>query len=333
MTNPYDPTSAGGDAAPAWVPGERGNPPFGPPPPYQPMPYYPPLAGPSEGLARRRRRRNLIIAAGAVVAVVAAGLSAYLVTRRTGGADPTATLHDATGHTLAVSRYTLDQHISLSDGISNQDILLRGSVDTRNGLVQARVSSGSASVTTVVVGDQVWLSSTEPNFNSLLPPGKTWLQTTVAQMQSMGIWHPLSDSLDVLYLVNGAGPVTDHGVAAVAGVPVRHYTFPINLHKAYCTTDAAHRSAVQRAFHANGIPVNGEAWVDGHDQIVKLVIAAQRAGGLHLRESVQLSNLSQPVRVTRPAQASTVTTADAPGLIGALSGLLSHTTAQPPVVC
>lgn len=169
------------------------------------------------------------------------------------------------------------------------------------------MSSGTTRARVISDGHTVWNSSTGAAFTAQLPPGVTWAVATVAQLTAAGALHPPADSLAALYPTRGAGTVHADGPDTVNGVAAHRYSFPVDLHRAYCATASTERPAVQRAFHIDGpATVTGQTWVDGHGRAVKVLITATATGnGLHLRSEEDLAAFNAPVPITPPPASQT----------------------------
>ncbi|MGI8759712.1 MAG: hypothetical protein ACR2LF_00090 [Jatrophihabitantaceae bacterium] len=267
-----------------------------------------------------------------MLVLVAAGTVAVIVAARSGHrASAAQVLRSGVDRTLASSTVRLRLDLQLSDGLGAfTHVTAQGSLDLVHDRVDSVVASGTTRAQVISDGHTVWTASNAPAFTAQLPSGVTWAVAAVAQLTAAGALHPPADSLATLYLTRGAGPVHDDGPVTVNGIAVHRYSFPVDLHRAYCATASTERPAVQRAFHIDGpATVTGQAWIDDHGRAVKVLITAAGTGnGLRLRSEEDLTGLDTPVQITPPP--ANQTTPITPTLITALG---ADTSNQPPVNC
>lgn len=325
---------AGSSTSSPWANIAAGYPPqppalYGPPAPhgpYGPTGWYapPPQQSP-------RRRSAPLLVGLTVLLLVAAGIVAVLVATRSGHrATPAQALRAGVDRALATSTVSLRQDLQLSDGVGGSaHLTAHGRLDLVHDRVESVLSSGTTGAQVISDGHTVWTSSTAPAFTAQLPAGATWAAAPLTQLRAAGVVRRAADSLAALYLTRGAGPVRADGPDTVNGIAAHRYSFPVDLHRAYCATGPSERPAVQRAFHVDGsATVDGQAWIDRRGRAVKVLVTATGAGnGLRLRSEEDLTGFNTPVQITPPPANQTTP------ITPALTAALRTTSNQPPASC
>lgn len=282
--------------------------------------------------ALRRRHRIALVAGLAVLLLVAAG-AVLAITGSRHQVDPAQALRSAVDRTLASStvRVTQDAQISDATGLLSH-VVVQGQADLVHNQGDTVVSAGTNRLQIVTDGRTAWFSSTAAAFASQLPTGAAWAVGDATQLATAGYLHPAADSIAALYLTRGAGTVHPDGPDQVNGIAAHRYSFPIDLQRAYCATDATERPAVQRSFYVDRpATIAGQAWIDGKGRVLKFVVTAtatDTVNGPRLRDEDDLTAFNAAISITPPPadQAAPVT----PTLMAAL-GISNGN--RPPAVC
>lgn len=157
-------------------------------------------------------------------------------------------------------------------------------------------------------GSSVWLASNE--FKSYLPAGKTWVSSTVHELESMGAFQPLNHGLAILNVLRGVEKLHTTGPGRA--------TFTFSLARATARTPASQRTAFHTAIHATGgrYKETGSVWVDSsivRSLSVRIDGTGQTAG-TKLRYDFTLSDVGTHVDVAPPPAKAVVPLQSVPAL-------------------
>lgn len=177
------------------------------------------------------------------------------------------------------------------------------------------VEEGTVEEHAVFRDGNVWLTMNAPQFTRLLPSGKTWVQASTAELESLGAFHPLSDAFALLDAL--------HGVRAIRQVAPNAATFTFSLAEAMAHTPASRRAALQAAIHASG-DIQSETGAvvltpSGAVRSESLRINGGGSnGGLHLQASLAISNVGEDVSPAPPPAVQVASLSSLPALRSAL---------------
>lgn len=232
--------------------------------------------------------------------------------------------------TTTVTRARLLAAIDKTRGIESAHVVQALSVVSPQGNVHATVTAdanfpSNAGTTTVREGSvqervafrngTAWLTMNAPQFTHLLPSGKTWVQASIAQLESLGVFHPLSNGFALLDALRGVKTIKQSGPNAA--------TFTFSLAQAMAQTPASRRAALQAAIHASGgiqsetgsvaLTSSGEV----RNESLRVVGSGSNAG-IQLQNSLAISNVGESVSPTTPPAAEVASLSSLPALQSAL---------------
>jgi hypothetical protein len=181
-----------------------------------------------------------------------------------------------------------------------------GTTIVKEGSVEARVAFQNGTA---------WLTVNDPQFTRLLPAGKTWVQAPTAALESLGVFHPLSDGLALLDALRGVKTIKQNGSNAA--------TFTFSLNQAMAQTPASRRAALQSAIHATGdirsqtgsVELSSSGAV--RSESLRIVGAGSNAG-IQLQNSLAISDVGEHVSPTLPPNAEVASLSSLPKLQSAL---------------
>jgi hypothetical protein len=177
------------------------------------------------------------------------------------------------------------------------------------------VEAGSVKEHAVFGNGTVWLTMNAPQFTRLLPSGKTWVRASTSELESLGAFHPLSNSFALLDGLRGVKTIRQSGANAA--------TFTFSLAKAMAETPASRRAALQAAINANGdiqsetgsVALNPSGAV--RSESLRVVGTGSNAG-IRLETSLAISNVGEAVPSSPPPAAQVASLSSLPGLESAL---------------
>ncbi len=164
-------------------------------------------------------------------------------------------------------------------------------------------------------GATVWLTMNSPQFIRLLPAGKTWVEASTSELESLGVFHPLGNTFALLDALRGVTALRQSGPNAA--------TFTFSLAQAMADTPAARRAALQAAIHASG-PLQSQTGsvaltASGLVRSESLrVVGAGTNAGIRLQSSLTISNVGETVSPTPPPAAQVASLASLPALQAAM---------------
>ena len=234
-------------------------------------------------------------------------------------------------HTNTVTRARLLAAIDATRAIRSAHVVEALSLVSPQGDVQATVigdANFSANAGTTIVKEgsvqervafrngTVWLTTNAPQVTRLLPSGKTWVQAPTAKLESLGIFHPLSDAFAVLDALRGVKAIKQSGQNGAA-------TFSFSLAEAMLQTPASRRDALHAAIHASGdiASETGSVALTSSGAVRSVSLRIDGAGsnaGLQVRSSLVISNVGEKVSPTSPPAAQVVSLSSLPALQSAL---------------
>lgn len=188
-------------------------------------------------------------------------------------------------------------------------------VDFASGAGSTFVDFGSAQEHAVYQGGTVWLSS--PQFEQALPPGKTWVQSSMSSLEALGAAQPLKDSLAVLDALRGVQTLTSTGPDSA--------NFRFSLAQALAQTPPSERAALHEAIHASGGGMRETGSValtpagTVRSEILRIDGTGQQSG-THLRTSLALSSIDETVTPKPPPSGQVVPLSSLPTLVNELRG-------------
>lgn len=167
----------------------------------------------------------------------------------------------------------------------------------------------------------VWLTDNAPAFTRALPAGSGWVRASASELEAIGAFTPVSQSLTVLDVLRGVTSLRATGPGAAS--------FTFSLPQAMARTPAAQRPALRNAIHVNGNPdvrEVGSVALDGAGRVRSLSVVISGAGpsaGLFLGYTLAISAVDAPVRVTPPARS--IALSSVPALAALLRGSAAGT--------
>jgi hypothetical protein len=160
-----------------------------------------------------------------------------------------------------------------------------------------------------------WLTVNAPQFTRLLPPGKKWVQTSTTELESLGVFHRLSNAFALLDALRGVRTIRQSSPNAAK--------FTFSLSQAMAQTPASRRAALQEAIHANGNIQSETGSValtsSGTVRSESLRIDGKGSnGGIHLQASLAISNVGEAVSPNPPPASQVASLSSLPALQSAL---------------
>lgn len=239
------------------------------------------------------------------------------------------------GSSTSVTRARLLATIDETRAIGSAHVVEALSLVSPQGNVRATVTgdenfSSSAGTTIVKEGSleahvafrngTAWLTINAPQFTRFLPSGKVWVQASTAELQSLGVFHPLSDGFALLDALRGVKTIQQSGPNAA--------TFTFSLAQAMARTPASRRAALQSAIHATGdiqsetgsVALTSSGAV--RSESLRIVGAGSNAG-IQLQNSLAISNVGEHVSPTPPPAAQVASLSSLPALQSALRSTAS----------
>jgi len=255
------------------------------------------------------RRRGLLTIAASLCALLAGcgGSSSHPVTR--------ARLLAAIDRTRAIQSAHVAQAFSLQSPQGNFQAALSSDANFASSAGTTIVDSGSVQERATFRDGTVWLTMNAPQFTRLLPSGKTWVEASMTELESLGAFHPLTNALAVLDALRGVTKVKPSGPNAA--------TFTFSLAEAMAQTPASRRAALQAAIHANGDiqSETGSVALTSAGSVRSESLRVQGGGsnaGIDLRISLVVSNLGETVAPSPPPAARVASLSSLPSLQSAL---------------
>ncbi len=174
------------------------------------------------------------------------------------------------------------------------------------------IDLGSVQEHAVFQGGTVWLSLNAPQFEQALPAGKQWVQSTASSLESLGVFHPLKDSLAMLDGLRGVQTLTRTGPDSA--------NFRFSLAQALAQTPPSGRVALQSAIHAtgSGLGETGSVALTPAGTVRSETLRIDGTGqqsGLHLRISLALSSIGETVTPNPPPISQVVPLSSVPSLV------------------
>jgi hypothetical protein len=249
--------------------------------------------------------------------VLVAGCGSTAHTRPTTPAVTRSALLTAITATRAVPTAHENLTLALAGPSGNLHFTVDGVADFRatTGMTTVASSQGQREQAIFRQGT-VWLTDNAPAFTNSLPTGQRWVRSTVAELESMGAFTPLGNSLAILDVLRG--------VTSLRATGPRTASFTFSLSQAMARTPAAQRAALAHAIHTTGsasVHEYGSVALDPSGRVRSLSVVISGVGGstgLFLGYSISITAVGAPVSVTPPA--SSVPLSSVPRLAALLRG-------------
>ena len=141
------------------------------------------------------------------------------------------------------------------------------------------------------------------------------MQAPTAELESLGVFHPLIDGFALLDALRGVKTIKQSGSNAA--------TFTFSLDQAMAQTPASRRAALQSAIHATGAvrSQTGSVALTSSGSVrsewLRIVGAGSNAG-IRLENSLAISDVGEHVSPTPPPAAQVASLASLPALQSAL---------------
>lgn len=264
-----------------------------------------------QSIASRRQLFTPMVVIAAVVTLAGCGSSSSPST----GAATGKITYDRLMQAIASTRQIPSAHVALNFTIHTQ---FGGEHGTVAGDANFPANSGSSSAKiggveehSVLRSGTTWLMLNAPQFTSILPAGKTWVEASTTELEQLGAVHPLIESLAILDAMRGIQKIHQAGPGKA--------TFTFSLPQAIARTPPSRRAALQRAIHANGgtftetgaVTVSG----DGTVRFERLTIHGTGSqAGIHVQSTMLLSNVGERVQPTPPPASEVVPLTQLPTL-------------------
>lgn len=208
---------------------------------------------------------------------------------------------------IAATRAIPTAHETLTLALAGPTGSLHFTVD---GVADFRATTGMTTITSsqgqreqaIFRNGSVWLTSNAPAFTASLPAGQRWVRSSVAALESIGAFAPLSHSLAILDVLRGITTLRPTGRGTAR--------FTFSLPEAMARTPPAGRAALQRAIHTSGNPDVRELGTvavtsAGIVRSLSVVISGVgRSTGLFLGYGLSISAVGAPVSVTPPSSST-----------------------------
>ncbi|HLT70761.1 MAG TPA: hypothetical protein VKZ72_11375 [Acidimicrobiales bacterium] len=101
-------------------------------------------------------------------------------------------------------------------------------------------------------GDTVWISSSSPLFEGLLPAGATWVEADLEDLRAQEAWVGIAPTFDVLPVLRGLGEVEDAGTTEVGGDEVQLWSGDVDWAAARAAASARELSALDDVLSIQG---------------------------------------------------------------------------------
>jgi hypothetical protein len=221
-------------------------------------------------------------------------------------------LDQAIARTRQVHSAHVVETLTLGSPAGGEQGTVTADVDFTRDVGNTLVDLGSVQEHAVFERGTVWLSMTAPQFKQALPTGKKWVQSTESELESLGAFHPLKDSLAMLDGLRGVQTLTRTG-------PDRA-NFRFSLTQALARTPPSGRAALQNAVHATGSGQRetGSVALTPAGTVSSETLRIDGTGaqsGLHLRISLALSGIGETVTPTPPPSGQVVALSSVPSLV------------------
>jgi hypothetical protein len=226
-----------------------------------------------------------------------------------------ARLQTAIGQTRAIGSAHVVEALSLVTPQGNTQASVTGDEDFASNAGTTIVKEGSVEAHVAFRNGTAWLTINAPQFAHFLPSGKTWVQASTAELESLGVFHPLSDGFALLDALRGVKTIKQSGSNAA--------TFTFSLAQAMAQTPASRRAALQSAIHASGdIQSQTGSVVLTSSGTVRseslLIVGAGSNARIRLKNSLAISDVGERVLPTPPPAPQVASLASLPALQSAL---------------
>jgi len=253
------------------------------------------------------RRCLPLLVASLCALLVACGGSSHSVTR--------ARLLTAIDTTRAIGSAHVAEALTLVSPQGDAEATVTGDENFAANAGTTIVKEGSVEAHVAFRNGTAWLTINAPQFTRLLPSGKTWVQAPTAQLETLGVFHPLSDGFALLDALRGVKTIKQSGSNAA--------TFTFSLAQAMAQTPASRRAALQSAIHANGdiksqtgsVALTSSGAV--RSESLRIVGAGSNAG-IQLQNTLAISDIGEHVSPTPPPAAQVASLSSLPALESAL---------------